>query len=257
MFSLKKIYAYRVLTWTLILKELKGRYRGSALGLFWTLLNPLFMMLVYTLVFSVYMRVQIEDYAVFVFAGLLPWLWFSSSAMHSTVAVIRDGQLLKKVTFPAEILPFVAVSANFVNFLFSLPLYFIFCLVFGVPLGKSLIFLPLLMALEFLLQYGLALFLSAVTVIFRDFEHLTGNILTLLFFLTPILYPVEFIPERFRAMAMANPVAPMVLAYRDVLFYNRLPRWEHLAWFAGSALFLIFVGEVTFNRLRARFAEEV
>ncbi len=257
MLSLVKIWRHRALVITLVGKELKTRYRASFMGFLWTLLNPLFMMLVYTLVFSVYMRAPVKNYAVFAFAGLLPWIWFSSALLQSAVSVVRDGHLLKKVSFPAEILPFVTVAASGVNFLFSLPLYLIFCLVYGVPLGWPLLALPVLLLLQFFLSYGLALILSAANVFFRDVEHLVGNLLTLLFFLTPIIYPVGLIPERFRILAMANPLAPLILAWRDALFNAHFPSATHLGLVTAAALLCLLIGERVFARLSPRFAERV
>lgn len=255
--SLRRIYPYRVLISTLVGKDLKTRYRGSVMGLLWSLLNPLFMMLIYTLVFSVYIRIDMNNYAVYVFAGLLPWLWFAGSLGQSTVSIVREGHLLKKVSFPAEILPFVSVASTFVNFMLSLPLYFLFCLVFRVPVGWPLFYLPVLFILAFLLQYGISLMLAALNVPFRDVEHLTGNILTFLFFLTPILYPADRIPESFRSLVLANPVAALILSFQDVLFYNRPPRMGQLALVFIGAVIIILIGEAVFSRLSPRFAEEV
>lgn len=257
MLSLRKIFPYRVLIFTLVGKELKTRYRGSAMGLLWSLLNPLFMMLVYTLVFSVYIRIDMKNYAVFLFAGLLPWLWISTSLSQSTVAIVREGHLLKKVSFPSEILPFVSVSSAFINFLLSLPLYFAFCLFYRVKVGWPLFFLPVLFLLAFFFQYGLSLLLAATNVSFRDVEHLTANILTFLFFLTPILYTVDLIPVRFRSLALANPLAALILSFQDVLFYNRFPQLWQLAVVLAAAISFTVIGEAVFSRLSPGFAEKV
>jgi lipopolysaccharide transport system permease protein len=251
------VWPWRTLVSVLVAKDLKTRYRGSVMGLLWTLLNPLLMMLVYTLVFSVYMRVPVEHYPVFAFAGLLPWIWFSTSLSQATVAVVREGHLLRKVRFPAEILPFTAVASTGVNFLLTLPLYLALALIFGVRLGWSLLWAPVLLALSFLLQYGLALALAALNVRFRDVEHLTANILSLLFFLTPILYAETWIPERFRSLALASPAAALVLSWRDILFAGRSPSGYNLAILAVSAAVAVIGGGAIFRRMSPRFAEEV
>lgn len=255
--SLRAVWRCRTLAAVLTGRELKTRYRGSTLGFLWTLANPLFLMLVYTLVFSVFMRSAQEHYAVFVFAGLLPWLWFTSSLSLGAVSVVRDGHLLKKVSFPSEILPFTVVAAGGVNFLLSLPLYLLFAILFGVGLGWPLLLLPLVALLQFVLIYGLALLLSALNVYYRDVEHLVGNLLTLLFFLTPILYAEGTVPERYRPLLALNPAAAMTGSYRAILFDAAWPRPDHLAGLAAWAVAVLLLGEGVFRSLSPGFAEKV
>ena len=121
-----ELYRFRALIATLVLRDLRARYRGSFFGFLWSFLNPLLLMLVYALVFSVYLRVPMENYAVFLFTGLLPWLWFSASLGHAAAVIVGSGGLVKRIMFPAEILPLVAVLSNLVNLLLSLPLLFVF-----------------------------------------------------------------------------------------------------------------------------------
>src|SRR5919109_5413042 len=166
--TFREIIRYRVLIQTLVVRDLKVRYRGSALGLLWTLLNPLLHMTIYALVFSVYIRTQTEHYAAFLLCGLLPWIWFSSALLVGTTAIIEGGSLLKKVFFPPQVLPTVTVISTFVNFLLSLPLLFGMLLLFGVTFGWSLLALPLVMIAQFALTLGLTLIISAVSVRYRD-----------------------------------------------------------------------------------------
>src|SRR3990172_4062078 len=151
MSSLAVLLRHRTLIATLVLRELRSRYRGSFLGFLWSFLNPLLLMVVYVLVFSVYLRVPEANYAVFLFAGLLPWLWFSSSLGHATGVIVGGGALVKRVLFPAEVLPLVSVLSNLVNFLLSLPLLFLFLFVFGIPITPLAASLPLLLPLTLLL----------------------------------------------------------------------------------------------------------
>src|SRR5262249_6785169 len=154
---LADLYRHRALIGTLVLRELRARYRGSFLGFLWSFLNPLLLMLVYALVFSIYLRVPMDGYAVFLFSGLLPWLWFSSSLGHAAGVIVGSGALVKRVLFPAEILPLVSVLSNLINMLLSLPLLFAFLLAFGIRPHAVLLFLPLLVLLQLLLTTGLAL----------------------------------------------------------------------------------------------------
>lgn len=264
---LGELYRYRALVGMLVLRELRARYRGSLLGFFWSFLNPLCLMLVYVLVFSVYLRVPMENYAVFLFTGLLPWLWFASSLGHATGVIVGSGALVKRILFPAEILPLVSVLANLVNMLLSLPLLFLFLLVFGVRPGPVLAFLPLLVLLQLLLTAGLAFALAALNVHLRDIEQILSNGLVLLFFLSPILYPVDAVPRTLalgetltiplRPLYFLNPVAGLIQSYQNILFFGREPHWIHLGMVAACAAVLFWGGYWVFDRLRDGLAEEV
>ena len=257
MASLGSLIHHRTLIMTLVLRELRARYRGSFLGFLWSFLNPLLLMLVYVLVFSVYLRVPQANYAVFLFAGLLPWLWFSSSLGHATGVIVGGGALVKRVLFPAEVLPLVSVLSNMVNFLLSLPLLFLFLLLFGIPVTPWAAFLPLLLALQLLLTVGLALPLAALNVHLRDVEQILGNLLILWFFLSPVLYPASTVPASFRPLYFLNPLAGLIQGYRDILFDGRPPQWPQLAFVALVALVTLWGGLRIFDRLRDTLAEEV
>jgi len=257
MSSLAVLLRHRTLIATLVLRELRSRYRGSFLGFLWSFLNPLLLMVVYVLVFSVYLRVPEANYAVFLFAGLLPWLWFSSSLGHATGVIVGGGALVKRVLFPAEVLPLVSVLSNMVNFLLSLPLLFLFLVLFGIPITPWAASLPLLLALQFVMTVGLALPLSALNVHLRDVEQILGNLLVLWFFLSPVLYPVSAVPASFRPLYFVNPLAGLIQGYRDILFYGRAPQWAQLAFVGLVAVALFWVGLTIFDRLRDTLAEEV
>jgi len=255
--SLDALVHHRTLIMTLVLRELRARYRGSFLGFLWSFLNPLLLMVVYVLVFSVYLRVPESNYAVFLFAGLLPWLWFSSSLGHATGVIVGGGALVKRVLFPAEVLPLVSVLSNMINFLLSLPLLFLFLVLFGIPLTPWAASLPLLLTLQFLLTAGLALPLAALNVHLRDVEQILGNLLVLWFFLSPVLYPVSAVPASFRPLYFLNPLAGLIQSYRDILFYGRPPEWSQLTFVAIVAIGTLWAGLKVFDRLRDTLAEEV
>jgi lipopolysaccharide transport system permease protein len=264
---LAELYRFRVLIVTLVLRELRARYRGSLLGFLWSFLNPLLLMGVYVLVFAVYLRVPMEKYALFLFTGLLPWLWFSQSLGHATGVIVGSGGLVKRILFPAEILPLVSVLSNLANLLLSLPLLFFFLLLFGVRPGPVLAFLPLLLLIQLLLTVGLALPLAALNVHLRDVEQILANVLVLLFFLSPILYPVTTVPLTIhvgdaltlplRPLYFLNPVAGLVQGYQNILFFGREPHWIHLGMVTATALVALWVGYAVFDRLRDSLAEEV
>ena len=261
--NLRQLFRYRALIQTLVVRELKARYRGSVLGYFWSFVNPLLLLLVFSFVFTEIMprgdEVEIEPYAVFMFCGLLPWTWFSSSLMDAANALIINGNLIKKVMFPAEILPIVSVVSNMVHFLFGMPILIGFLIYNAVPLQLSeLVWFPVVLSVQFILTLGLAMVLSALTVHFRDIKDLLANLLTLWMFASPIIYPMAFLSDRAKGFMDLNPFAHLAISYQEIFFY-RGP-FGHWKWlialaFAGTALFL--VGYWLSDRLRDSFAEEV
>ncbi len=253
----RELYKYRVLIWTLVVKELKLRYRGSILGFFWSFLNPLLLMAVYALVFSVYMRIQMEHYPVFMFCGLLPWIWFSASLLEGVNSIVGRGDLITKAFFPPQILPMVTLLSNLINFLLSLPILFIFLWASHVIPEWPLITLPLILLAQLLFTFWLVLGLSAWYVHFRDLTHILGNLLTLWFFVCPIIYPLKQIPERFRFLVDFNPMALMTLMYQDVFFYNRFPNFKILGALMLLGVIVIILGNTVFNTYRESFAEDI
>jgi lipopolysaccharide transport system permease protein len=255
--AFREFFTYRALIQTLVMRDLKARYRGSALGLLWTLMNPLLHMAIYSLVFSIYLRTNIERYPAFLLCGLLPWICLSSSLLTGANAVVEGGSLLKKVFFPPQVLPMVTVMANFVNFLLGIPVLFVILLFFGVRLGWTLLALPPIMAIQFAFTLGLTLIISAASVRYRDIPHILGHLLTFWFFLSPIVYPVAHVPEQFRALLSFNPLTPFIVAYQDTLLYNKAPSWEALGAMFLMGASALFVGVLVFDRFRWSFAEEV
>ena len=266
--NLRLLLRHRGLVQTLVARELKARYRGSVLGFFWSFANPLLLLLVYTFVFSVVLpgfRADLEPYALFLFCGLLPWTWFSSALLESSNVLITHGNLIKKVLFPAEILPIVAVLANMFHFFFALPVlggFIAFYAATGQLPGRlhavELVWMPVVIAVQFLLTLGLGLILSALTVHFRDIRDLLGNLLTLWFFSTPIIYPMSMLPPGGKFLMDLNPFAHLAISYQEILFYDGpFGHWKWLLALAVLSFALIALGYALFDRLRDSFAEEV
>ena len=261
--SLKQLLRYRALVGSLVARELKARYRGSVLGFLWTFVNPLLLLLVYTFVFSVVMpgarAPGLEPYSLFLFCGILPWTWFSSSLLESCTALTGSGSLLRKVMFPAEILPLVTVLTGLVNFCLGLVILAAFTVYSGLPFFTAdLVWLPVIVLVQLAWTLGLALLLSALSVHFRDIRDLLGNLMTLWFFATPIVYPYTQAPERFRPLLDLNPFTHIAGAYQDVLFVGgRYSPGSRLALVGVVAVLVLAVGYGVFDRLRDTFAEEV
>jgi len=261
--NLRQLPRYRGLIQSLVARELKARYRGSVLGFFWSFFNPLLLLLVYTFVFK-YVMVppqlnEISNYSLFMFCGLLPWTWFSTSLVESSNVLISGGNLIKKVMFPAEILPMVTVLANLVHFLFGLPILVAFLIYFDAPLQISeLVWFPVVVAVQLLLSLALALILSALTVHFRDIKDILSNLMTLWFFATPIIYYWKTAPPRLKPLLDLNPFTHLAISYQEILYFEG--DFGHLKWLlalgVGSALLFLFA-YFLFDRLRDSFAEEV
>jgi lipopolysaccharide transport system permease protein len=255
--NFRELFSYRVLIQTLVMRDLKARYRGSALGLFWTLLNPLFHMAIYALVFSVYVRIDMERYPAFLLSGLLPWIWLSSSLLMGATSILDGGGLLKKVFFPSQVLPTVTVTANFVNFLMSIPLLFLLLFLFDARLGWALLCLPFIITAQFAFTLGLSLVVAAASVRYRDIPHILGHFLTFWFFLSPIIYPMTQVPETFRVILACNPLTPFVVAYHGVLLYNNAPSPETFGAMLVLGAVALVLGMLVFDRFKWSFAEEV
>ena len=261
--NLVKLTKYRGLIQSLVARELKARYRGSVLGFFWSFFNPLLLLLVYTFVFAYVMPPpqlnEISNYPLFLFCGLLPWTWFATSLTESSNVLISGGNLIKKVLFPAEVLPIVTVLANMVHFFLGLPILAAFVIYYQRPVDPvELLWFPVIVLVQLVLTTGLAMFLSALTVHFRDLKDLLGNLLTLWFFATPIIYSIEMAPPDMRWWLNLNPMTHLMRSYQEVLFFEG--PLGHQKWLAalGVASVVVFLaGYFVFDRLRDSFAEEV
>jgi len=253
--NIKALFRYRSLIAALVVRHLSMRYRGSLLGFLWSFLNPLCLMLVYTLVFKYYIRFDMKNYAVFLFCGLLPWLWVTSGLLEGATSIVSSGHLITKSMFPAHILPTVAVLTTMVNFLLSLPLLFLFMALAGMPLHATLLLLPVLIFLQFVMLLGLSYLFSALNVHYRDVQHIVGNLLTFVFFLCPILYSVSAVPPQFRFTLDFNPFAAVTQCYHALILDGTLPPPFALGSLVLSVLLSFVVGNLVFDRYRESFAE--
>ena len=267
---LREWWDYRELLVNLVARDIKVRYRNSVLGFAWSLLNPLLLMLVFTLVFRVLTdpeRIEpaVQSFPIYVLSGLLVWNFTADVITRAMTSITGNRDLLTKVYFPREILPLSVVLANVVHFLLAVPLYFIFAVALDITLTHHVWSLPLLVLLQILLLSGIAFIVAALNVYFRDIESIMNVALIAWFFLTPIVYLLERIPNReflgldmWRWVYMLNPMAALITGYRYAILYGwPLWRFKHLLLTAATAMLLLWIGLWLFRRYASRFVEEI
>jgi ABC-type polysaccharide/polyol phosphate export permease len=259
--EVRNLVRFRALVQSLVSRELKARYRGSVLGFLWSFVNPLLLLGTYTLVFTTMLpnhAAGIQPYYLFLFCGILPWTWFSSALAESASVIIASGNLIKKVLFPAEVLPTVSVLANLMHFALGLPILLAVSAWEG-RLGWIALALPLPMLVQLVLTLGLAFLLSALTVHFRDIQNILSHVLQLWFFCTPVIYNYAMFAEGSwqRRLLRLNPMTHVIVVYQQLLFHGRVDHWRglFLALLVGIVAFVI--GAFLFDRLRDTLPEEV
>lgn len=254
--NLTELWRFRSLLWALVYRHLHARYRGSFLGFLWSFLNPLCLIAVYSLVFRYYIRFDhVPSYSLFMFTGLLPWIWFSTGLIEATGSISAGGNLITKAMFPPHILPMVSVFTSLANFLFALPMIVAFMLVTGEPFSPALVTLPLVIFLELIFLSGLSLALAAINVRFRDVQHILGNFLTFWFFLSPIIYPATSIPAKLKFTLIVNPIAIFTQMYHGMFLEGAYPQMVLLVLAGAVSFATLIVGNLVFNSFREEFAE--
>ena len=261
--NLSQLIRYRGLVQSLVARELKARYRGSVLGFVWSFINPLLLLMIYSFVFSVVLpglhSKETEPYALFMFCGILPWTWFSASLTEAAGSLISGGNLIKKVLFPAEVLPLVSVLANMVHFFLGLPILAVFLLYYQRPPDAlGLLWFPVAILVQLIFTSALALIVSALAVHFRDIRDILSNLLTLWFFSTPIIYWIKEAPGLGKRVLDFNPMTHLIVSYQEILFFDGpVGHWKWLLLVGGLSMLLFLAGYWLFDRLRDSFAEAV
>ncbi len=255
---LRELYHYREMLFSLVRKDLRGRYKGSVLGFLWTFINPLMQLLVYTFVFTVILPSQVEHYSLYLFVALIPWIFFSAAMTGGAGSIVAQKDLVKKIYFPREIIPISYVTSCFVNMLLCFLIIFAVMLFTGAPFNPlALLCLPVIMIVEYLLALGIAMLAAAVTVYFRDLEHILGIVSMIWMYLTPILYPETLVPEKWQALYHINPMTSIITAYRDVLYWGVMPQLATLLEAVLLGVLFLLLGLLSFSKLKKGFAEEL
>lgn len=252
------IYRYREMLINMVRRELRGKYKGSILGFLWTFINPLLQLVVYTIVFSNIMRMGVSNYEIFLFVALIPWMFFSTSVLSGAGSIIYNQSLVTKIYFPREILPLSVVTSNFINMIYCSVIVLAVVLFYHMNLNLEVWFmLPVIAFIEYILVIGIVLIVSALTVYFRDLEHILGIIIMAWQFLTPVMYPESFVPSQYQAILYLNPMTPIIISFRDVLYYGKMPVVENLVYAFLWSLIIFICGFLLFGKLQKGFAEEL
>lgn len=253
----KELYQYREMIRSMINRELKGRYKGSVLGVLWSFLNPLLQLLVYTVVFSFIMRNGIEDYYLFLIVALIPWIFFSSSVTIGASCIRAQKEMVNKIYFPREILPIASVTSQLINMFYAFLVVFVILLVSGKGINLyALLYLPLVILMEYFFALGFTFLISAMTVYFRDLEYIVGILVMAWQFLSPVMYGIDMVPEGiFRKIFELNPMTPVIINYREILYYKTAPNERYLVMGIAYAVAFLLIGFGVFRKLQKRFSE--
>lgn len=253
----KDLYNYRELLKTNIKKDVGGKYKHSFLGVLWSFINPLLQIAVYALVFQVILKSNIENYAVYLCCGLIPWQYFSNVVIRGAAVMVDNGNIIKKVYFPREILPISLVTSEGVNFLISTIIILGFVLFGGIGLSWNILWYFLILAIQYMVSIGISLIVSSLTVYFRDLLHLLGVFMQLLFYATPIVYAMDAVPASFRWLLRLNPMSYLIEGYRAIFYSKTMPDFKGLLIAFAMGIIFCIVGYLIFKKLEKRFAEEL
>ncbi len=254
----KELYKYREFLFTNVKKDIRGKYKASFLGVLWSFINPLLQVVVYAIVFPYIMRVQTDNYLVFLICGIIPWTWFIMSLTLGTTCITNNSNLIKKVYFPREILPVSTVTSGAVNFLISCIIIVLFAVFGGIGISWHIVFLPLIMILQYIITLSIVFLLSAFNVYVKDVEYMVTFITNLLFYATPILYTADmFAGSKFAFIFKINPMAYIVESYRNIFYAHEIPGIKSMLVLLLVGIVLLTVCYYVFKKLEKRFAEEI
>lgn len=252
------LYNYRQLLKSNVKKEIRGKYKGSFLGILWSFVNPLLTSLVYAIVFPIILKNSEPHYVTFIIIGILPWTYFTTVIMQGTTTILMNAGIIKKVYFPREILPISINISGLINFLISCLIIFIFLIFSGIGFSWYILFLPLIVITQYIFQQAIIFITSAINVYVRDAEYIINFIISMLFYATPILYSATmFENSPLNLIIRLNPMATIINCYRDILFYQSMPHVKSLLVVLLGSCILFYIGLRIFKRLEKGFAEEV
>jgi lipopolysaccharide transport system permease protein len=254
---IRELYHYRELLWSWVVRNIKVRYKQSLLGVAWAILQPLSATIIMAVIFSRFVRVSTDGipHPIFYYSALLPWTFSASSISFGTGCLVGNMGLVTKIYFPREILPISAVLASFVDFLIATVIFVAMMVFYRMPVGPSWVWVPVLLLIQILLTLGVVLFSSALNVFYRDIRFVVPLGMQLWMYLTPIIYPLSLVPERYRGLYMLNPMAGLIDSYRRIILHAQWPDATYLLAAAVVSLVLFLSAYVYFKRAEAVFAD--
>lgn len=253
----KNLYNYRELLKTSVKKEVRSKYKNSFLGVMWSFLNPLLQIVVYAIIFSLILKNKQDNYAIFLCCGIIPWTFFSIAINKSAFAIIENGNIIKKVYFPREIIPISVVTAETINFLISSLIILGFTIIGRIGISKYILLYPIILGVQYVIILSFSFIVSSICVYFRDLQHFIGIVLQLLFYAAPIVYSQDAIPTEYQWILKYNPMTYIINAYRDIFYYQRFMDFMPLMILIVIGLLACVGSYKIFNKLQKGFAEQL
>ena len=253
----QKIYQYRELLKTNVKKEIRGRYKNSILGVMWSFLNPLLQLAVYSIIFGALLAGGDKTYPIYICVALIPWTYFTTAITQASFTIIGNGDIIKKVYFPREILPISVVTSGAVNFIISTIIILAFVIFSGMGLSWYILLYPFVLLVQYVLLLGISFIVSSITVYFRDLEHIIGIILLAAFYGTPIVYKLEQLPENLQIIMQLNPMTHIINGYRAIFYNQEMPNIKILGILLAISVVITIIGYFIFKKLQKGFAEQL
>jgi homopolymeric O-antigen transport system permease protein len=260
--EIKAIHKWRELLWQMVGREVKSRYKQSILGYFWVILNPLAQMLVMSFAFSIILRIPTNaganiPYSIFLFVGLLPWLLFSNSLSSSTTSLVASSSLITKIYFPRTILVLSTIIAKIIDFLFAILVLVVYMIIYNIPITWNILWVIPIFFIQQIFTLGLSFFFAAANLLYRDIQYLLNMIILLWFYATPIIYPADIVPEKYKFVFQINPMAVIINAYRQVILGGGEPKYSSLIIGIIVSLIVLFIGFSYFKSREKIFADNI
>ncbi len=255
---MKELIGYKYFLISNIKKNINEKYKGSVLGLLWTFINPLFLTLIYTLLFPIILKSKENNYTMFLVIGILSWNYFVRGVMEGTKSIVQNRDLLKKIYFPKIILPLTVAISELINFLITTSIIFIFLIIYRIPFSFKIIYLPIIIVLQLLLTFGISLITSTLNVFFRDTEYILDFVLHLLYYVTPVFYATNLLKgSRLEFILKLNPMTVVLDSYRDILLNRINPDFIELGWLGVLVFIFLVIGVLIFKKCEKKFVEEL
>jgi len=255
----RELYKYRELIASLVTREIKVRYKQSVLGVFWAVLQPLSMTVIFSVIFSVFVKMPSDGipYPIFSYTALLPWTLFASALSFAIPSVVSNISLVTKIYFPREIFPLSAILAAFFDFCIASIIFVLLMLFYRIPLTWNILYLLPILILQVILMAGVALFASALNVYYRDVKYILPLALQLWMYASPIIYPISVVPDKIKVVYMLNPMAPIIDSYRKILLLGTHPNLYELGYSALISILILVLGYKYFKKVEMDFADVI